>query len=75
MWTRLTDREASYAQYILDGWEDQKPALIDRNVIGFVGSEGRAEFLDALKDEIAYDRSCDVRTVGTRLLAKLERDQ
>jgi hypothetical protein len=72
MWMRLTDREADYAKYILDGWEHQRPAIIDRNVITFVGEDGRTEFLSALADEVAYDQPCGVRTAGLRLLTGLD---
>ena len=73
-WTRLTDREADYAEYLLDAWEGQRPAQLSRKTIHFVPG-GLAEFLDVLVDEVSYDRSCGARTVGGRLLAKLQRLQ
>jgi hypothetical protein len=71
-WTRLTDREADYAKYILDNWDgEQKPAMLDRNVITFVGEDGRQEFLEVVQYEASYDSSCGARTVGARLAHKI----
>jgi hypothetical protein len=71
-WTRLTDRETDYARYILDNWDgEQKPAILDRNVITFVGEDGRQEFLEVVQDEASYDSSCGAKTVGARLAAKI----
>jgi hypothetical protein len=71
-WTRLTDREADYAKYILDHWDgEQKPAVLDRNVITFAGQDGRHEFLEAVQDEASYDTACGARTVGARLARKI----
>jgi hypothetical protein len=73
-WTRLTDRQTAYAEWVLDThFEEQKPAIIDRNVITFVGEDGRSEFLDALRDEMDYDRSCGrAGRIAPRLLTKIE---
>ena len=58
--------------WVLDTqFADQKPAIIDRNVITFVGEDGKQEFLAALQDEAPYDRSCGVRTVGAMLVRKI----
>lgn len=58
-WTRLTDRQEAYASWVLNThFEEQRPAIIERNVITFVGDDGRQEFLEALQDEMAYDRAC-----------------
>ena len=71
-WMRLTDREKAYAEWVLDThFEEQKPAMIDRNVITFVGDDGKQEFLEAVGNEAAYDRSCGARTVGVRLANKI----
>ena len=71
-WMRMTDREKAYAEWVLDTqFEDQKPAMIDRNVITFVGEDGKQEFLDAVRDEASYDSACGARTVGARLAAKI----
>ena len=71
-WTRLTDREADYAKWVLDThFEGQKPAMIDRNVITFVGEDGRQEFLEAVQDEASYDTACGARTIGARLARKV----
>ena len=45
--------------------------MIDRNVITFVGDDGKQEFLEAVGNEAAYDRSCGARTVGVRLANKI----
>ena len=39
--------------------------MIDRNVITFVGDDGKQEFLEAVGNEAAYDRSC-ARADGRR---------
>ncbi len=47
--------------------------IIDRNVITFVGGDGRQEFLEALRDEMAYDRACGrVGRVAPALATKIE---
>jgi hypothetical protein len=73
-WARLTDRQAAYAEWVLDThFEEQKPAIIDRNVITFVGDDGRQEFLEALRDEMAYDRACGrAGRVAPALATKIE---
>lgn len=69
---RMTDREKAYAEWVLDTqFEDQKPAIIDRNVITFVGEDGKQEFLEAVRDEASYDSACGARTVAARLAAKI----
>ena len=73
-WTRLTDRQTAYASWVLDTrFEEQRPAIIDRNVITFVGDDGRSDFLEALRDEMAYDRACGrAGRVAPMLLTKIE---
>jgi hypothetical protein len=69
----MTDREKPYAEWVLDThFEEQKPAMIDRNVITFVGEDGKQEFLAALQDEASYDTACGVRSVGGRLANKIK---
>jgi len=47
--------------------------MIDRNVITFVGDDGRREFLNALKDEMEYDRACGrAGRVAPALARKIE---
>lgn len=71
-WTRLTDREADYARYILDNWDgERKPAILDRKVITFAGPDEQQQFLEAVQDEASYDSSCGARTVGARLARKV----
>ncbi len=71
-WMRMTDREKAYAEWVLDTqFEDQKPAMFGRNVITFVGDDGKQEFLEALQDEASYDTACGVRSVGRRLANKI----
>ena len=73
-WTRLTDRQTAYAEWVLDThFEEQKPAVIQRNVITFVGEDGKQEFLEALRDEMAYDRASGrAGRIAPMLLTKLE---
>ena len=73
-WTRLTDRQSDYAEWVLDThFEEQRPAVVERNVITFVGEDGKQEFLQALQDEMAYDRASGrAGRVAPGLLAKLE---
>ena len=72
-WTRLTDRESDYAANVLGNRDEEKPAILDRNVITFVGAVGKKDFLLALRDQIASDRACKAKTVGPHLLAKPEK--
>ena len=75
----LSAREADYARYLLENWEDPKPAItLDatarrrRYTLTFASAEDESVFLESLQDEVAYDKSCGVRpTAGARLLAKL----
>ena len=72
-WTRLTVRESDYAASVLCNWDEEKPAMLDRNVITFVGTDGKEEFLVAVRDEVTNGYACRAKTVGPHLLAKLEK--
>jgi hypothetical protein len=73
---QLTERQARYAKWILDKLEGDPPAKLEGargRVLTFLGDDGQSIFLDALRAEIAYDRSCGrAGRVGPLLLAKLE---
>ena len=71
---KLSELQAAYAQGILDSLELESCAiLIDgANVLSFSNLDYENMFIDALRDEIAYDKSCGVKTAGAALLRRLK---
>ncbi len=71
---KLSRRQAMYASWILGTWyTEAPPAKLDGDVLVFLGDDGESDFIEALRDEIAYDRGCGRGgRVGPALLRKVQ---